>query len=213
MLGSIKSHAALTILIPMIALGVPLMGTFWATARRFILGQRLFRPENAHFHHRLLRLGYTHRRAVLVLYGITIGMGLLSLLLVHAHDDQAALLLLLVGVTMIFGIRKLGYLKYLAVDKIVSWVEGISDELGIKRDRRKFLAYQMAISESKNMDEFWSRVVSAGQLLKLDYLELRLGTDGHNPQTSNGYSWHSGKGRFDPASLDPQRTLYICLPL
>ena len=114
---------------------------------------------------------------------------------------------------MIFGIRKLGYLKYLAVDKIMSWVEDISDELGIKRDRRKFLACEMAISESKNMEEFWSRVVSAGQLLKLDYLELRLGTSGHNPQPSKGYSWHSGKGRFDPASLDPQRTLYICRPL
>ncbi len=140
-------------------------------------------------------------------------MGVLSLLLVHARDDRAALLLLLVGVTMIFGIRKLGYLKYLAVDKIMSWVEDISDELGIKRDRRKFLACEMAISESKNMEEFWSRVVSAGQLLKLDYLELRLGTSGHNPQPSKGYSWHSGKGRFDPASLDPQRTMYISLPL
>jgi len=140
-------------------------------------------------------------------------MGVLSLLLVHAHDDQAALLLSLVAVTMIFGIRKLGYLKYLAVDKIVSWVEDISDELGIKRDRRKFLACEMAISESKNMEEFWSRVVSAGQLLKLDYLKLRLGTPGHNPQRSKGYSWHSGKGRFDPASLDPQRTMYISLPL
>jgi hypothetical protein len=140
-------------------------------------------------------------------------MGVLSLLLVHARDDRAALLLLLVGVTMIFGIRKLGYLKYLAVDKIMSWVEDISDELGIKRNRRKFLACEMAISESKNMEEFWSRVVSAGQLLKLDYLELRLGTSGHNPQPSKGYSWHSGKGRFDPASLDPQRTMYISLPL
>lgn len=194
MVGSIKSHAALIILIPMIALGVPLMDTFWATARRFILGQRLFRPDNDHFHHRLLRLGYTHRRAVLVLYGITIGMGLLSLLLVHAHDDQAALLLLLVGVTIIFGIRKLGYLKYLAVDKIVSWVEDISDELGIKRDRRKFLACEMAISESKNMDEFWSRVVSAGQLLKLDYLELRLGTDGHNPRHRTAIAGIRGRG-------------------
>jgi len=100
-------------------------------------------------------------------------MGVLSLILVHARDDRAALLLLLAGVTMIFGIRKLGYLEYLAVDGLARWVKDISDELGIKRDRRQFLACQMAISESNNMDEFWSRVVSAGQLLELGYLELR----------------------------------------
>ena len=63
MLGSIKSQAALTIIIPIIALGLPLMDTIWSTARRFIFGQRLFMPDRDHFHHRLLRLGYTHRRA------------------------------------------------------------------------------------------------------------------------------------------------------
>jgi len=43
-MGSIKSQATVAILIPVIALGVPLIDTVWATLRRFILGQRLFSP-------------------------------------------------------------------------------------------------------------------------------------------------------------------------
>ena len=106
-LGSLKTHAAVTILIPMIAMGLPLMDVIWSATRRFFLGQRVFRPDNSHFHHRLLKLGLTQRRTVLILYAGTIGMGSLALFLVHARDDRAALLLLLIGVALIFGMRKL----------------------------------------------------------------------------------------------------------
>ena len=67
-LGSLKSEAAVAILIPIIALGVPVIDALWSPVRRFILGQRIFTPDRDHIHHRLLKLGYTHRRAVLMLY-------------------------------------------------------------------------------------------------------------------------------------------------
>ncbi|MCP4667348.1 MAG: undecaprenyl/decaprenyl-phosphate alpha-N-acetylglucosaminyl 1-phosphate transferase [Deltaproteobacteria bacterium] len=212
-LGSMKSQAALTILIPMIALGVPLMDTVWATIRRFLLGQGLFRPDSDHFHHRLLRLGYTHHRVVLFLYGATIVLGLLSLTLVHAHDDRAALLLLVVGVLAVFGIRKLGYLDYLAVDKLIGWVRDVSDEAGIRRSRRTFLSHQMNISHAGNVDDLWLRLVSAGELLALDFLNLKLVDDGDADQASSDYDWDSGRGKLDVASLDSRKTLYISLPL
>ena len=70
-LGSLKSEAAVAILIPIVALGVPVIDALWSPVRRFILGQRIFTPDRDHIHHRLLKLGYTHRRAVLLLYAIT----------------------------------------------------------------------------------------------------------------------------------------------
>ena len=60
----------------------------WATLRRFILGQKLFYPDKDHFHHRLLKLGYSHRRAVLVLYGITICLGCLAFMMVNIAGYQ-----------------------------------------------------------------------------------------------------------------------------
>ena len=212
-LGSIKGQAAATMLIPVIALGLPLMDTVWSTVRRFILGQRLFGPDRDHIHHRLLKLGLTQRRTVLVLYGITIVLGLVSIIFIHARDERAALLLLLVGVTMIFGIRKLGYLSYLSVGRMIRWVGDVSDELGINQDRRRFLGCQIEISQSTDMDEFWLKVVSAVQLMELDYLELKLEPKVYTSRASKTYHWNSGKRKMKLSSLDPNKTMYTSLPL
>ena len=214
MLGSIKGQTAVAILIPMIALGIPLMDTIWSSVRRFMLGQRIFNPDKDHFHHRLLKIGLSHRRAVLVLYGFTVFMGAVALLMVHARDERSALLLLLVGATIIFGIRKLGYLEYLAMDKLLGWVNDISDDMGFKRDRRTFLACQIEISHSQDLDEFWQKVVEAARFLNLDYMEFKLGPREFFTEAEEKYVWHSEKGKeMDLGTVDLQRTMYISLPL
>ena len=171
-LGSIKSQAAATILIPVIALGVPLMDTVWSTVRRFILGRKIFQPDKDHIHHRLMQLGYSHQRAVLILYAATIGMGVIALFLIHAKDGQAALFLLIVGMFVIIGIRKLGYLSYFSRDRLVRWVGDISDEMGLSRDRRSFLGLQVEASKSKNLDELWTHITRAAQTLEFDIATL-----------------------------------------
>ena len=97
LLGSIKGQFAAAMLIPIIALGIPLIDTLWAPVRRFCLGRKMFQPDTGHLHHQLLQLGYTHRRAVLILYAFTIVLGIVSIVLVHAKDEAAALILLVVG--------------------------------------------------------------------------------------------------------------------
>lgn len=50
-------------------LGVPILDTATAICRRLLTRQHIFRADGEHIHHKLLRLGLSHRRAVLVLYG------------------------------------------------------------------------------------------------------------------------------------------------
>jgi UDP-GlcNAc:undecaprenyl-phosphate GlcNAc-1-phosphate transferase len=214
MLGSIKGHAAVAILIPMIALGIPLMDTIWSSVRRFIRGQRIFKPDRDHFHHRLLKIGYSHRRAVIILYGVTVFMGVISLLMVHSRDDRSALLLLLVGAMIVFGIRKLGYLEYLAMDKLLGWVNDITDDFGFKRDRRTFLARQIEIARSETLDEFWRKLVDAAEYLNLDYMELNIGPRDFYDEPVEKFVWKSGKWKsLDLSSIDPRRTMFVSLPL
>jgi UDP-N-acetylmuramyl pentapeptide phosphotransferase/UDP-N-acetylglucosamine-1-phosphate transferase/glycosyltransferase involved in cell wall biosynthesis len=173
-LGSLKSEAAVAILIPIIALGVPVIDALWAPVRRFMLGQRIFTPDRDHIHHRLLKLGYTHRRAVLLLYGITLVMGLFALSLVHARDDRAALVLTLVGSGVILGIRWLGYLPFLHRARVVGWLGTVSDELGLRRSRRSFLECQSMIASAGSLEHLWAGIAAAAQFLKLDACELRV---------------------------------------
>ncbi|WJY67837.1 MraY family glycosyltransferase [Corynebacterium auris] len=56
------------IVVVLAAVALPVLDLVWAVIRRTARGQSPFAADAGHIHHRLLRLGHTHRRTVLVLY-------------------------------------------------------------------------------------------------------------------------------------------------
>lgn len=70
--ATVKSSTAVALLVPVIALGVPIMDTLLAMMRRALARQSMFVADRGHIHHKLLELGLTHRRAVLILYGLSV---------------------------------------------------------------------------------------------------------------------------------------------
>jgi UDP-GlcNAc:undecaprenyl-phosphate GlcNAc-1-phosphate transferase len=58
----------LPLIVPLAVLAVPLADLLLAVARRTRLGQAPWSPDKAHLHHRLVRMGHSHARAVLVMY-------------------------------------------------------------------------------------------------------------------------------------------------
>lgn len=60
--------AFLPILLPVFVLLLPLLDMAMAVVRRVGTGKSPFHPDRLHLHHRLLQLGHTHRRAVLIMY-------------------------------------------------------------------------------------------------------------------------------------------------
>jgi len=62
------SAAFLPILVPLAVLLLPLLDMLLAVVRRARAGQRPWHPDAMHLHHRMLRIGHGHRRAVLILY-------------------------------------------------------------------------------------------------------------------------------------------------
>ncbi|HVT80704.1 MAG TPA: MraY family glycosyltransferase, partial [Phycisphaerae bacterium] len=53
-----------------IMFGLPMMDTLLAIVRRKLNGKPIFSPDSNHFHHFLIRRGFTVRRAVLLSYGV-----------------------------------------------------------------------------------------------------------------------------------------------
>jgi UDP-GlcNAc:undecaprenyl-phosphate GlcNAc-1-phosphate transferase len=59
---------ALPLLVPIAVLIIPFVDLMLAVIRRVRHGHSPFAPDKQHLHHRLLELGHSHRRAVLLLY-------------------------------------------------------------------------------------------------------------------------------------------------
>jgi len=176
--GSVKSQVGATLLMPVIALGVPLLDTITAPLRRFMRGRDMFEPDKRHVHHKLLSRGWSQRQAVLFLYGITIFLALSALVLVNLRNAPAGLFLLAVGAALVLLVRKAGYFSYFAVDKILGWLRDVSDDTGIARDRRTFLHHQIEISQASDVAELWIRMTDALELLRFDMAEMVLSEAG-----------------------------------
>ena len=63
-----KRSTALSLLLPMLALGLPIFDTLFAFARRALTGRSPFHSDRGHVHHRLIDAGLSHRQTVLSLY-------------------------------------------------------------------------------------------------------------------------------------------------
>ena len=68
LLGVMKSVAAITLVVPLLILGVPVFDTFSAIIRRRRGGRPFHEADKGHIHHRLLGRGFSVRQTVLIIY-------------------------------------------------------------------------------------------------------------------------------------------------
>jgi UDP-GlcNAc:undecaprenyl-phosphate GlcNAc-1-phosphate transferase len=106
-----KASTAVAVLIPAIALGLPIMDTLLAIARRALRGRPLFQADREHIHHKLLDRGLSHRQAVLILYGFCALLGGAALILTYASSGQSAALLVVLALVAFVFLRSLGYVR------------------------------------------------------------------------------------------------------
>ncbi len=64
----LAAPAFFPLVIPLAVLAVPLIDLGMAVVRRTRAGLKPWHPDKSHLHHRLLRLGHSHARAVLLIY-------------------------------------------------------------------------------------------------------------------------------------------------
>ena len=109
--GSQKATTMVAISIPVVSFGLPILDVALSVVRRFVSGKPLFEGDGDHIHHKLLKRGLSQRNAVLVLYAVTATFGLLSLILLHG-EGMIALVLVVIGLGVWFGIQQLRYAEF-----------------------------------------------------------------------------------------------------
>lgn len=109
--GLTKGATVISLFIPVVILGIPIMDTLFAIVRRFSNGRPIFQPDKKHLHHCLLELGLSHKGTVLVIYFIDACLGASAVVLSKLSTYQSYVVLIILATLVIVGANKIGVLS------------------------------------------------------------------------------------------------------
>lgn len=109
-MGLYKSYTAISLLVPILALGVPIADTAFAIVRRARSGRPIYLPDRGHLHHRLLDRGLTQRQAVFLLYMVSAALSLGALALAGVSRTHAVVTLGVIAAALLLGAQRMGLL-------------------------------------------------------------------------------------------------------
>jgi UDP-GlcNAc:undecaprenyl-phosphate GlcNAc-1-phosphate transferase len=105
-LGVAKVTVAAALLVPVLALGIPIADTAWAMIRRRRNGLSVAQADSEHMHHRLLNFGLTQPETCVVFYGATGILGAVGLAVYgHKRILAAAIVFMVVIISSLLGER------------------------------------------------------------------------------------------------------------
>ena len=96
-----KTTAITSIFIPLMILAVPILDPLFAIIRRLLKHQKISTPDKQHLHHQLLKMKFSHRNTVLIIYAITILFSTASILYTLKDSGDVFIGRIIYGILMI----------------------------------------------------------------------------------------------------------------
>jgi UDP-GlcNAc:undecaprenyl-phosphate GlcNAc-1-phosphate transferase len=122
--GSTKSATAVLATVPLLMLALPLMDTLLSILRRWLRGKPVFGADEHHLHHRLLAIGLTHVRAVVLLYVLAAALAVLGVVLAFGPARMVTISALggaaVTVALLLFAIKRLGYHEFVEAGSVVT---------------------------------------------------------------------------------------------
>jgi UDP-GlcNAc:undecaprenyl-phosphate GlcNAc-1-phosphate transferase len=188
--NSNKGTVVAALLAPAFALALPIADGALAVLRRVARGLSVFRPDQKHIHHQLLKLGFSRQRTVLILYTISL---LCLFLAFEVFWQQGRLLPLLAGLLfLIFAMAGhiCGFTKEWS-----SLVVQLGNSWSVRKETRYALALRRCLELEAERYHSVSELWEDYQFLtrKLGFARVRL------IRTGDGIDWQA-EGLDDRAS-------------
>jgi UDP-N-acetylmuramyl pentapeptide phosphotransferase/UDP-N-acetylglucosamine-1-phosphate transferase len=170
LLGSQKSPTVIAVAIPVVSLGLPVLDTTLAVARRFLRGQPIFTADRAHIHHRMLSLGHSPRRVALLLYSACALLGLSGMLLVN-DSAYVAVVLVAIGLGVGLAVQRLRYYEFEELARLLR--RGVHQRKVIGRNVRIREA-SLFVSDLTDLDRVFETLESTFAQDEFECAEVRL---------------------------------------
>ena len=170
LLGSQKSPTVIAVAIPIVSLGLPVLDTTLAVARRFLRGQPIFTADRAHIHHRMLSLGHSPRRVALLLYAACALLGLGGMMLVN-DSAYVAVVLVVIGLGVGLAVQRLRYYEFEELARLLR--RGVQQRKVIGRNVRIREA-SVRVSDLTNLDHVFETLETTFAQDEFECAEVRL---------------------------------------
>lgn len=105
--GAVKSATVMALIVPILALGLPIFDTAFAIVRRLVNGRPVMEADKGHLHHRLIGIGLTQKQAVLYMYLVSILLGACSVILAKVGIKEAIIALTIVVSGLLISVKRL----------------------------------------------------------------------------------------------------------
>lgn len=90
-----------------IVLGLPLADLIWVILRRISKGQSPFQGDLNHYHHKLLRLGFSEQHTLLIAYAMTFALGVSSIIFLFYLKTFGKMIAIIAIILLMFVISML----------------------------------------------------------------------------------------------------------
>ncbi|HEX2780220.1 MAG TPA: hypothetical protein VHM30_12025, partial [Gemmatimonadaceae bacterium] len=169
-ISSQKGSTVVAIAIPLVSLGLPVLDTLLAIARRFLRGQPIFSADRGHIHHKLLNLGHSPAKVALFMYAGCAILALGAMLLVN-ESGYVALVLVLVGLGVGLVIQQLRYMEFEELARMVR--RGMHRRAAIARSVR-MREKLPSLGTNGSIGEFFDQLAAAFEADRVARVEVRL---------------------------------------
>jgi UDP-GlcNAc:undecaprenyl-phosphate GlcNAc-1-phosphate transferase len=168
--GSMKSSAVVAIAAPLMALAVPILDAGIAVFRRLVRGHDVFQGDGDHIHHRLLHMGLTPRRAVIILYAVAAIFGALSLFTMTSQSQVVGLVILASSVVTWIGIQQLGYAEVAEIQRTLR--HGLGNERRSVGNNVYLASLTLRFRVCTDVLALWATLIEVVKRLQFQSLEL-----------------------------------------
>jgi len=103
-----KNVTMISLIIPIIILGVPISDTIYAILRRIVNKRPISAPDKSHLHHCLLGLGFSHRQTVFIIYAMAAFFGLVAIIVSQAKLVGSFILIAILLILIELVAEKIG---------------------------------------------------------------------------------------------------------
>ena len=110
-MGMVKIAAAFSMLVPVMILAVPIFDTIFAIIRRLLSGKSPFEADGSHLHHRIIGKGLSHKKTILIIYGTSIILSIISILSMKIDNIGALYIFLITILVFLFLLWRLGLIR------------------------------------------------------------------------------------------------------